>query len=339
MVQGLWHRHGWIAYLAVFLGVIGHASTEFVQVLSGVRGPELSVWRFALGGAGLVLLSLALPGSRNLLEPLRKDFWPIVTLSLLGFGVAYLFFHWSLDFATVPQVATTVTCMPIFIALVNLWRNGQPISPMKWASGLAAVLGIALLITDGALDRLAGSGQQLIGILMALGCAFAGGAFMILAKPYFVTYGALRMTTLAIVIAAIGLYLGVGLAFGIWTDFSTLFERPAGQVAALITIGLYNTTLTQWLWLGGLAAAPDITRASYLFFLKPVIAAMLALLFLTQNPTVTEWLAISIICTAVAAEALVNEIAKRRAARAETRRLRPAGAPPSPKAPLPSRSA
>ena len=310
--EGLWHRHGGIAYLAVFLGVIGHASTESISVLSGVAGPELSVWRFVLGGVGLVLLSLALPGSRDLLEPLRHDFWPIVLLSLGGFAVAYLAFHWSLDFATVPQVATTVTTMPIFIGLVNLWRNGQQISTQKWLSGAAAVLGIALLVTDGALAQLAGSGQQLFGMAMALACAFFGGAFMILAKPYFVTYGALRMTTLAIVIAAAGLYLGVGLLFGNWVDVTSLFERPAGQVGALVAIGFYNTTLTQWLWLGGLAAAPDITRASYLFFLKPVLAAMLVMLVLDSHPTPIEWLAIVVICGAVAAEALVSEVQRRR---------------------------
>ena len=44
--MGLWHKYASIAYLAVFLGVCGHASSEFVSVLSGVKGPELSVWRF-----------------------------------------------------------------------------------------------------------------------------------------------------------------------------------------------------------------------------------------------------------------------------------------------------
>ena len=50
--MALWHRYGWIAYLAVFVGVLGHASAEFFAVLSGIGGPELSGWRFALGGAG-----------------------------------------------------------------------------------------------------------------------------------------------------------------------------------------------------------------------------------------------------------------------------------------------
>jgi hypothetical protein len=39
-------------------------------------------------------------------------------------------------------------------------------------------------------------------------------------------------------------------------------------MVGIIVIILYNTTLTQWLWIGGLAAVPDITRGSYLFFLQ-----------------------------------------------------------------------
>jgi drug/metabolite transporter (DMT)-like permease len=309
--QGLWHRNAAFAYGAVFIGVIGHATTEFVQVLSGVAGPELSVWRFALGALGLVLVCLAIPGARDLWTPLKEAFLPIVTLSLFGFAVAYLAFHWALDFASVPQVATTVTTIPIFLALINLWRNKQPIGWLKWVTGIAALIGIALLITDGALTQLAGDGRNLIGVLLALVCALFVGGFMIFAKPYFARYGALRMTTLAIVISALGLWVGVGVLFGRWVDFTAIGAMPSGQVAALLTIGFFNTTITQWFWLGGLAAAPDITRAAYLFFLKPVIAALLALWILQQPVSPMEWLAIVIICGAVAFEALWPRLADR----------------------------
>ena len=53
--MGIWHKYSSVAYLAVLMGVTGHASSEFVSVLSGVAGPELSVWRFLLGGFGLVI--------------------------------------------------------------------------------------------------------------------------------------------------------------------------------------------------------------------------------------------------------------------------------------------
>ncbi len=70
--MGIWHKSALVAYLAVLLGVTGHASSEFVAVLSGVGGPELSVWRFLLGGIGLIILALIFPASRNLSEPLKQ---------------------------------------------------------------------------------------------------------------------------------------------------------------------------------------------------------------------------------------------------------------------------
>ena len=121
--MGLWHKYAWVAYLAVFLSVCGHASSEFVSVLCGIKGPELSVWRFLLGSFGLVILALIFPVSRNLLKPFREYGFQLVWLSILGISIGYLLFHWSLDYATVPQVATMITIGPIFVGLVNLWLN------------------------------------------------------------------------------------------------------------------------------------------------------------------------------------------------------------------------
>ena len=48
---------GWLAYLLCFIGVCGHASSEFVAKLADTPGPEFSVWRFMIGGACLVVLA------------------------------------------------------------------------------------------------------------------------------------------------------------------------------------------------------------------------------------------------------------------------------------------
>lgn len=298
-----WRRHAWLAYGAVFVGVLGHASSEFVSVLTGVGGPETSVWRFVLGGIGLVVFALSVPDSRNLWRPLREKGVVIVSLSLIGVSGAYLAFHWSLDFATVPQVATMVTTIPIFVALANARLNRVPLTPAKLVSGVAAVVGVALLVTDGYLTRLVGTGQSLIGIFLALGCAALFAVYMVLIRPIVAEYGALRITALTMAIGGAGLWLIVGLAWGLWVDPTSLFSRPPGQAAALLTIALFNTTITQFLWIGGLAAVPDLTRGSYVFFLKPVIAAALAVAFLGTRLSVPEMLAILIICSAVALEA------------------------------------
>ena len=121
--MALWHRHGWVAYMAVFIGVLGHSSAEFFAVLSDINGPELSVWRFVLGGSGLAIVALAFSDSRDFLTPIRTHGKLVIPISLLGISGGYLFFHWSLDFASVPQVATIVTAAPMFVGIINFLVN------------------------------------------------------------------------------------------------------------------------------------------------------------------------------------------------------------------------
>jgi len=289
------------AYLAVFVGVFGHASSEFFAKLTGVAGPEVSVWRYLIGAAGLLIWSLSRADSRDLITPLREDWQRLVPLSLIGISLAYLFFHWALDFASVIQVATLVTTIPIFVGLANLAVNRTPISAVKVATGILAVAGVALLLTDGYFDTLA-EGNSIWGVLMAAACAALAALYSVLAKPLMVRHGGMRITTLAITIGAAGLWVAVGTFWGNWVNPLTLTEMPPVAFWSLIVLGLWNTTVTQLLWLGGLAAAPDMTRASYLFFLKPVIAAILAVVFLGDSPTWLQVCAILVVSGSVFVE-------------------------------------
>lgn len=312
--QGLWHRHAWIAYLAVFIGVMGHASSEFVAKLisnnSAIGGPEVSVWRFFLGGIGLVVVSLLIPGSRDLVTPLKEKGPGLVAFSIFGVAIAYLFFHWSLDYATVPQVATVVTTAPIFVGLINMLANRIPITTAKLVSGIGAILGVAFLVTDGAVLALAGDMDNLIGIVFAILCAAFMSGYLVLIKPYITEYGALRITAITLFLGGAVLWLGVGLLFGRWVNFFDIASLVPIAAVSIVVLALYNTTLTQWLWIGGLAAVPDITRGMYLFFLKPVLAALLAVVFLGAELTLWQVLAIVVICGAVALEASWDRIRK-----------------------------
>lgn len=310
--MSLWHRHGWIAYLAVFVGVLGHASTEFFAVLSGIGGPELSVWRFVLGGAGLVGIALVFPDSRDLVAPLRTHGMRIIAVSLFGITGGYLVFHWSLDFASVPQVATIVTAAPMFVGIANYVVNRQRFGMAKIISGSCALVGIALLITDGYLARLAGSSESLVGVFLALACAVTIAVYMVLIKPVVEIYGALRITAISMAIGAVGLWLLVGLAFGTWVTPARLSTMPTLAIGSLLAIAVWNTTITQFLWIGGLAAVPDITRGSYLFFLKPVIAALLAVVILEQDLTGVQMAAIVVVTASVLAEFTVERFYRRR---------------------------
>ncbi|WP_296764232.1 DMT family transporter [Sediminimonas sp.] len=290
------------AYPAVLIGVAGHASSEFFAKLGGVGGPETSVWRYLLGGFGLILWALMHRDSRDLITPLRREGLHIVWLSLMGVTVTYLFFHWALDYATVIQVATVTTTIPIFVGLANWVVNGVHPGTVKIATGILALLGIAVLLTDGALDALAGGVGTLPGVLLATGCAALGSFYAVLVKPVMARHGGLKIIALTMMTGGIGLWLLVGAAWGKWVNPASIVDKPALAAWSLVILALWNTTVTQLMWFGGLSAAPDITRASYLFFLKPVIAAVLAVLILASYPTPLQVLAIVLVTSCVLVE-------------------------------------
>jgi len=306
------------AYLAAFIGVCGHASSEFFAVLSGISGPEVSVWRYVIGAFGLVVWALLLPSSRNLLAPVKDGGFYFVVLSLVGVSATYLAFHWALDFASVIQVATVVTTIPIFVGLSNLVINGARIGAVKLITGFLAILGVIVMLTDGYLAELSGDSQSLFGVGLAIFCAAAGSAYSVLVKPIITKHGALPTTAVSLAIGAVGLWFAVGIFWGIWVNPATLFDRAGSEATAgvnpgwwILVLALWNTTITQILWFGGLAAAPDITRASYLFFLKPVIAAVLATAVLSQQPTVLQGFAILLVTSCVLVELFWPRIVSR----------------------------
>ncbi|MEM8698516.1 MAG: DMT family transporter, partial [Pseudomonadota bacterium] len=207
---------------------------------------------------------------------------------------------------------TMVTAMPILLVVVDRVLNDVPMTKPKLVSGLGAFLGVALLLTNSVEAGFSFGGRDLIGTLMALGCALLGAIYLVLAKPLVQAYGPVRMTTFSFVIGFFYLYLVVGIGWGIWVDPLSLPAKEPMQIVGILTIGIWNTCIGFAVWLAGLAAAPDSQRANYLFFLKPVIAAFLAVAILDETLSLLQILAIAAICACVALEYLWTQ---RRAAK------------------------
>ena len=297
-----------IAYFAAFLGVCGHASSEFFVRLSGTSGVEVSVWRFGIGGISLIILALCSKNTRDLFAPLKNDGLIILTLSVCGMAFGQFLFHWALDFASVVQVATVITIMPICVVFVAKCIDGTEIGIPKLFSGFGAFLGCLFLITDGYFEQLTSDSDSLIGIILSIACALIGAIYLVLVKPYIKKYGAIRMTTYTFVLGFFALYPAVGLIWNNWIDPLSLFQRPVIEASSIITLGVWNTCIGFVLWLWGLANVPDVGRGNYLFFLKPIIALGLAYFILDDLISLNQIMAISAITVFVMIEILFDPI-------------------------------
>ena len=296
------------AYSAAFLGVCGHASSEFFVRLSGISGVEVSVWRFGIGSLALIILALINKDSRDLLTPLKIDTFPIVKLSICGMALGQFLFHWALDFASVVQVATMITIMPIGVVFVAKLVEGTEITPPKLVSGIGAFLGCIFLLTDGYLEQLTLGGESLIGIVLSFLCALIGAIYLVLVKPYVQKYGPIRMTTYTFLLGFFALYPAVGILWGNWVNPLSLFERPIIETSSIITLGIWNTCIAFILWLWGLANVPDVGRGNYLFFLKPIITLGLAYFILKDTISTNQLMAVFAITAFVLIEIFYDRI-------------------------------
>ncbi len=266
------------------------------------------MWRFMIGAAALIIVALLDRNSRDLVTPILKQPVPIIGLSVFGMALGQFFFHWALDFASVVQVATLVTTMPIFVVFVAAVVNKAPITAPKIVSGIGAFLGCLFLLTDGYLDQLGGVGNSLPGVVLSIGCAAIGAVYLVLVKPYIQQWGAIRMTTYTFALGFFPLYFLVGGAWGVWVDPMTLFDRGAVEAGSILALGIWNTCIGFIFWLWGLSNVPDQARGNYLFFLKPVIAAFLAFFILGDTITPIQLLAIAAITGFVLAEIFYDEL-------------------------------
>ena len=82
------NRLAFWAYSTAFLGVFGHATSEFFSVYSGLDGPEVSVWRFTIGSSALLVVALIQKESRNLLRPVFKNPFLVIPLAVFGMLMA-----------------------------------------------------------------------------------------------------------------------------------------------------------------------------------------------------------------------------------------------------------
>ncbi len=67
-------------------------------------------------------------------------------LSVFGMTLGQFLFHWALDFASVVQVATLVTVMPIAVVFAARLIEGTPVTVPKMISGVGAFLGCLLFV-------------------------------------------------------------------------------------------------------------------------------------------------------------------------------------------------
>jgi drug/metabolite transporter (DMT)-like permease len=256
------------------------ASVVAVRVaVQDVPPLSLAVLRFGQGGLLLVLV-LLLVGGRGMLRVEWRDLPLLLLLGALLFAVFPVTFNASLRLIEASRGALLLATIPLWSALLARMARSERLSPRQFAGVLLSLGGVGLALAErgvgrqGGLETLAGDGLMLV-------TALCGAAYAVLARRAFARYGALTVTTYAMVLGTL-LLLPFGLADGL---VGTLPRLDGQTVALLAFLGVFGGALGFFLWTFALTRLTPTQVAVYIN-LNPLVAILLAAALLAERLTV-----------------------------------------------------
>lgn len=271
------------------LGLLGVSSASVLTTVALGDPPlaelalAIAFWR-CLGGA-VALGPFAWRARRR--HPIGAAEFRLLCASGAFLAVHFALFLASLAFTTVASSATLVTSSPVFVALGGMWFLDERPSRRTWFGMGISMAGALALGAGDLLDAELGP-RALLGDAMALGAAVAITGYLLLGRSLRPRVHASTYSGL-VYAAAAALLLAVCLAFD---------------------IALTGYTTTQWLAIAGIVVGPQLlghtvfntllssvpaTTVSITVLAEPVIATLLALVFLDQLPATTYWYAAPVV--------------------------------------------
>jgi drug/metabolite transporter (DMT)-like permease len=240
----------------------------------GFRPLAYASVRYACAAAIFVAITLVWEGS---LRIGRGQLPLIVLCTILLFG-NQLSFVYALKFTTATTVALLFGTLPIFTALLARGSGVERHSSRFWVAALVSFAGVALV----ALGSGGGFSANLKGDALAIGGAITWAGYSVAIAPLMRVYSPFRLSavflgavTVPLVLAGSRQLADQSLDFGalVWIGFAFAVVGP------LVT--------TNFLWFTAIDRVGP-SRASLFANLQPFLAAIIALLLLSEKITTLE---------------------------------------------------
>ena len=258
------------------LGGVGLFST--VEVASKIIGPRvdpvvLTFLRFFI--TGIVLIIICIPMLHLRLTPLNgKDYGIFFLNGLIGIALGITLFHIAiLTMEKAASAAVVFSVNPVFVILLSRFVNKESWRLHVWVAALLGVLGVSFFAYE--------SGAFLTVSLQGLGLMLLAAFFFALSvcisRRVVGNYGAMVLAGFSAIFGSLLLaplawyrfsYAGIGVLAGAWLPVAYVVVFGTVVAYVLYYFGILNTSAQ---------------KASLAFFLKPVLASVLAALILHEK--------------------------------------------------------
>lgn len=267
------HKHT-LGLLGLFGGV---GLFSMVEVVSKLIGTGVSHWqlvflRFFV--TGLVLLALMgkdLP--KRLAVLTRRDYGIFALSGMIGIAISLSLFHLALQKnAKAASCAVVFSANPIFVMLLARFINREPLNWIKVLAMLCGLTGIGFFAWEsGAFDL-----EALEALVLMTISAFFFAAGICISRRVIHRYGVFLLMGMTGLWGSLMVFPFAAVSF--WEQGITELVKVWEYVAILVLLG---TTVAYGLYYFGLRHCTAF-QASMTFFLKPVLASLVAMWWLKE---------------------------------------------------------
>lgn len=278
-----------IGYLYIVLCATIFSFVEVaLKATAGMFHPmQITVLRFIIGGAVLLPVALRVMRRRGA-RFTAADAGFFALLGALFVCVAMTFYQLAVVHAPASVVAVLFSCNPIFITVLAGLLLREPVRANHVAALCLEAVAV-LLIVDPLHARL-----EAAGVFFALSSAALFALYSVLGKKYTARFGGAAVTSFCSLFggaelllllllgrSAAGAALFASLGLSIYAGVPILSGLSAAALPWLLYLGAINTGLGFVLHMLAMEKTSAQT-ASLIFFLKPMLAPLFALLFLRE---------------------------------------------------------
>lgn len=232
-----------------------------------------------VGTAAVFLVAVAFTTQRVALA--RRDVVALLFLGVLGNGLYQLFFVHGLARTRAGNAALIIGAAPAFIALTARFRGMERVKKMTLIGIGLSVAGVAFVII-GSAGAPKGSTTLLGSVLVFCG-VLCWSAFTIGLQPYAKRIDVIQLSATTMVGGAIPLLIASA-PYLVSTNWGAV---GVGGWMALLYSSVVSMGIAYFFWYRGLRILGP-TRTAVYANLQPIIALIVAWIFLSETPTVFQ---------------------------------------------------
>jgi drug/metabolite transporter (DMT)-like permease len=262
-------------FFALFGGVALFSTVEVVTKMAGKNALPFQMVFVRFFITAIVLLALTLPSFlKSGVNLQAKDFGLFALNGFIGIAVSLSLFHLAiLVFEKAASCAVVFSANPIFVIILARFVNNEPWSIPKWLALAFGVAGVAFFAWE--------SGAFTTQALAALGIMTASAVFFALSicisRRYVNHYGVFILMGFSALFGSL-----MVLPFALVSVWHNGISGLLNAWIPVTYVALAGTTLAYGLYYYGLRHCTAF-QASMMFFLKPVLASILAALLLREH--------------------------------------------------------